>query len=117
VKIHSQGKFNVMKKYLRKLTLFAGVSAILIGFSGCFTTGYVTTEPAYVQYSRPAQPSTSHIWVGDGWGYNRSSRAYVQKNGYWKKPIVKSRTYQSGQWKSTPKGHSWKSGKWQKNHR
>jgi hypothetical protein len=98
---------------LKQIAYVTGLAGILFCFNGCFSTGYVTTEPVYVQHSRPAQPSTLHVWIDGDWGWNRSNKNYVQRNGYWKKPS-QNKTYVTGSWKVTPKGHAWSKGHWKK---
>ena len=101
---------------MKKLVFLISMAGILLLINSCSTTGYVASEPAYVEYSRPAPPSNLHVWIDGDWEYNRSSRIYVQKNGYWSKPNP-GRVYQSGHWQSTPKGKYWSKGQWKKNNR
>jgi hypothetical protein len=101
----------LMKKIIY-ITSLAGLG--LLG-NAC-TTGYVATEPAYVEYTRPPRPSTNHIWVDDNYEYSRQNHAYVQKNGYWKKPGNNS-AYIPGHWQSSPRGQYWVQGHWQRNRR
>ena len=90
-----------------------GVGSLLL--NSCFA-GYVASEPAYVEYSRPAPPSNQHIWINGDYEWNNSSRVYVQRNGYWDHPRP-GQSYQSGHWQSSPKGKSWSKGHWQKDER
>lgn len=98
---------------LRKYLVIASFAGMGLLATGC-ATGYVKTEPTYVEYSRPVKPSHQHIWVGDNYTYNRRTGVYVQKNGYWQKP-VRNRTYNQGYWQSGPRGHYWAKGKWHRN--
>jgi hypothetical protein len=100
-------------RHLKQMVYVTGLAGLLFCFNGCFSTGYVTTEPVYVQHSRPAQPSTLHVWVDGDWGWSRPNKNYVQRDGYWTRP-AQGRTYVSGSWKATPKGHSWSKGHWRK---
>jgi len=97
---------------MKKLVYLAVLASITIGFSGCYTSGYVTTRPVYIERPRPPQPSTLHVWVNRDWGWSPPRQVYVQRNGYWKKPVL-GRSYVAGQWKESPKGQSWSKGKWQ----
>ena len=97
---------------LKKIIILTSLAGIGLFFNAC-TAGYVATEPTYVEYSRPQQPSTYHVWIDGDWVYNRQTHAYVQHNGSWQRP-VQGRSYQSGHWQSTPKGHQWSQGHWQK---
>ncbi len=98
---------------LKKIIFLASLAGISVGLTGCFSSGYIQSEPSYVQHSRPPQPSSLHVWVDGNWGWNPVSHVYVQKDGYWQKPFG-NRTYQAGHWQQSAKGKSWKSGKWQK---
>jgi len=101
---------------MKKFILLISLAGMIVLLNSCSTTGYVTTEPAYVEYSRPAPPSNLHIWIDGDWQYNNQRHQYVQKNGYWSKP-VEGRSYQPGRWESSPKGKSWSKGQWKKNER
>lgn len=98
---------------MKKLFYLAGLAVVLLVLNGCSATGYVASEPAYVEYSRPARPSSLHVWVDGDWVYNRQTRLYVQNNGYWHRPN-RGRVYVSGSWQTTPQGHRWQSGHWQR---
>lgn len=95
-----------------KIILTASLVAIGLFFNAC-TAGYVATEPSYVEYSRPVQPSSMHIWIDGDWSYRSQSHSYVQGNGHWSKPVQGS-TYIKGSWQSTPKGHQYSKGYWEK---
>lgn len=106
---------SVVGKYLRKfiyLTCLAGIGTL---FTGCMG-GYIASEPAYVQYERPARPSNVHIWIDGDWGWNSQSHVYVQKAGYWEKPR-QGQMYVAGSWQTNSKGKSWSKGHWQKDNR
>jgi hypothetical protein len=101
--------------YLKKIICLTGLACLLgIGlfFNGCMA-GYVATEPSYMQYDRPPQPSNLYVWIDGDWAWNNQSHVYVQKNGYWTKPR-QNQTYVSGHWQASPKGKSWVRGHWQK---
>lgn len=100
-------------KNLKKIVIIGSLAGMGLLVNGC-ATGYVNTEPAYVEYNRPAQPSTHHVWVNGDYAYNHRSHVYVQRNGYWHKPYNNS-TYVQGHWQSTPRGHYWVNGKWHRN--
>lgn len=112
------GKFihNVKHYTMKRIIFLISLAGVLLLLNACSTTGYVTTEPAYVEYTRPERPSNLHIWIDGDWQYNNQTHVYVQKNGYWSKPS-QGRTYQSGHWQSNPKGKSWSKGHWKKNNR
>ncbi len=101
---------------MRKIFYITSLAGIAICFGSCTATGYVATEPSYVEYSRPPQPSSVHIWVGNDWVYSQQNHIYVQKPGYWEKPSH-NRTYVSGYWQSSPQGQHWVPGHYQRNHR
>jgi len=101
---------------MKKLILLISLAGIMVLLNSCDTTGYVASEPAYVEYSRPAAPSNLHVWIDGDWEYNNHSHVYVQRNGYWSRPS-QGRVYQTGHWQSSPKGKSWSKGYWKKNGR
>jgi len=101
---------------MKRIIFLISLAGVLLLLNACSTTGYVTTEPAYVEYTRPERPSNLHIWIDGDWQYNNQTHVYVQKNGYWSKPS-QGRTYETGHWQSTPKGKSWSKGHWKKNNR
>ena len=102
-------------KRLKKIIYITSLAGIGLLLNSCFA-GYVTTEPVYVEYARPARPSNVHIWINGDWAYNYHTHAYVQKTGYWVMP-GQGRTYVSGQWQTTPRGKHWAPGRWQKQSR
>ena len=89
-------------KVFKKLVYLTSLAGIVLFLNSC-AAGYVATEPTYVEYSRPQRPSDLHVWIDGDWVFNRSTRVYVQKNGYWEQPR-QNQTYVSGQWQTTPKG-------------
>jgi len=100
-----------INKYLKGLIYLTFVTGIALLFNSCMG-GYVAIEPAYMEYSRPQQPSNVAIWIEGDWTWNSRTHVYVQNRGYWTNPR-QGRTYQSGYWKSTPRGKSWSKGYWQ----
>ena len=98
---------------MKKLIFLSFLAGILISLNSCTATGYVATEPVYVEYSRPARPSELHIWIDGEWQYDRSHQAYVQKKGYWKKPN-EGRDFIKGHWLETSRGRTWVPGQWKK---
>jgi len=99
---------------MKKLIFLFSLAGLLMILNSCTTTGYVASEPAYVEYARPAPPSNMHIWIDGDWIYNRNTHVYMRKNGYWQRP-GNGRTYVSGHWQVGPRGHSWAPGHWQRN--
>jgi hypothetical protein len=101
-----------VRKYMKMFFFISSMAGIGLFLNSCME-GYVATQPTYVEYSRPQRPSELHVWVDGDWAYNRSTRVYVQKNGYWQQPR-QNRTYVSGHWQSSPRGHYWVSGRYQR---
>lgn len=99
-------------KHIRKVIFIGSLAGIGLFLNSCMA-GYVATEPAYSEYSRPQRPSELHVWIDGDWVYNRSTRVYVQRSGYWQQPR-QGRVYVSGQWQSTPRGKYWSRGHWKK---
>jgi len=98
---------------MKKLIYLVSLAGILLIMSGCTATGYVSDEPAYIEYSRPERPSNMHVWIDGDWIYNRQNHNYVQGRGSWQVPR-QGRTYVRGNWQKTAQGHHWQSGHWQK---
>lgn len=96
--------------HLRKLFYVVGLVGAGLFLNGCMS-GYVESEPAYVQYNRPPQPSNVHLWIDGDWYWNNQQRTYVQHNGYWETPR-QGRTYVSGSWQTNSRGTYWKKGQW-----
>ena len=103
-----------IRRNLRKIIAITSIAGIAICFSACTATGYVATEPTYVEHTRPPQPSNLHVWINGDWVYSSQNHVYVQNNGYWAKPNH-NRTYIDGYWKSSPQGKYWVSGHYQRN--
>ena len=99
---------------LRKIFYISGFVGLGLCLNSCTSTGYVSTEPSYVEYNRPPQPSSTHIWINGDWSYNQRNHIYVQKNGYWEKPNPR-RTHVAGHWESGPQGKYWVSGHYVRN--
>ena len=97
---------------MKKFILIISFAVAAISLNSCLV-GYVATEPAYVEYSRPVQPNSTYIWIDGDWGWNSQTQVYVQKTGYWEKPRP-NQTYRAGHWNQTPKGRSWSNGGWEK---
>lgn len=97
---------------MKKIVLMIGLAVAVISLNSCLM-GYVASEPAYVEYSRPVQPQSTYIWIDGDWGWNSQRQIYVQKSGYWEKPRP-NQTYRAGSWQQTSKGKTWSKGSWQK---
>jgi hypothetical protein len=102
-------------KQLKKLVYITSLAAMGLFFNGCMA-GFVTTEPSYVEYSRPPRPNNLSIWIDGDWGWNSQTHVYVQKAGYWERPR-QNQTFVSGHWQTTPRGRTWAKGHWQKRSR
>lgn len=98
---------------MKKLYFLAVLAVSLLMMSSCTTQGYVTSEPTYTEYARPERPSSLYVWIDGDWVYNRQTKVYVRKNGYWQRPS-RGRTYVSGTWQSSPQGLYWQTGHWQR---
>ena len=99
-------------KNLKKIVYISSLAAIGLFFNGC-VGGYVATEPTYVEYSRPPQPSNLHIWIDGDWAWNNQTHVYVQRAGYWEKPR-QGQNFVAGHWNTTPRGRNWTKGHWQR---
>lgn len=101
--------------HVKKIILFSSLAGIGLFFYAC-APSYVASQPAYVEYARPSQPSSLHVWIDGDWKYSRQTHSYERRNGYWEKPN-QGRTYVSGHWQSTPRGQYWVEGHWQRQDR
>ena len=97
---------------MKKFILIIGFAVAVISLNSCLM-GYVASEPAYVEYSRPVRPNTTSIWIDGDWNWNIQTHTYVQQRGYWDSPRP-NQTYRQGSWQQTPKGKSWSKGGWQR---
>lgn len=75
------------------------------------TTGNVPVKPRYTEVPNPRKPSKNHVWVDGSWTWDKRTRTYVRRDGYWISPNGK-RAYVQGYWKDTHRGHKWVAGKW-----
>jgi hypothetical protein len=103
-------------RQMRKIFFIASIAGIGLSINACTSTGYVETEPSYVEYNRPPQPSTIYIWRNGDWKYNQQNRVYVQKSGYWEKPSHR-RTHVAGHWESNTRGSYWVPSYYERNRR
>lgn len=97
---------------MKKIILIGILAVVAVSLNSCLM-GYVASEPAYVEYSRPARPNSTYIWIDGDYSWNVQSHSYVQRNGYWERPRP-NQTYRAGSWQQTPKGKTWSKGRWQK---
>jgi hypothetical protein len=91
---------------MKKLVYLIILAGIGFFFNGC-ATSYVT----YQEFARPARPSNAHVWINGDWVFDKQANSYVQKTGYWERP-VNDRKFVPGHWQSTPRGHHWEPGYW-----
>jgi len=116
--VMNANKTDVSMKIGKNLKMFIyliSLAGIGLLFNACMS-GYVATEPSYVEYDRPPRPNNLSIWIDGDYGWNNRTHGYVQKAGYWGQPRQGS-TYVAGNWKTTPKGKTWTKGSWQKQNR
>lgn len=97
---------------LKKFIYISGLAGIGFLATNC-STGYVASEPVYIESARPERPSNLHVWIDGDWVYSRHNHAYVKHNGYWQKSS-QNRTYVAGHWESTPRGNYWAPGRWER---
>jgi hypothetical protein len=99
-------------RHIKKVIYIASLAGMGLFLNSCLG-GYIATEPAYVEYSRPPRPTQTHIWIDGDWAWNNQTHVYVQRAGYWERPR-QNQTYVTGHWQTTSKGKSWAPGRWQK---
>ena len=103
-------------RHLRILLYAASLATVCLTINACKSKSYVETEPTYVEYNRPPQPSTRYIWINGDWQYNPQNHVYVQKSGYWAKSSPR-RTHFTGHWETSPQGSYWVSSHYERNRR
>lgn len=106
-------KKTIQYKFMKNSILFFAFIIISFCFNSCVETGYIQSEPTYVEVGRPPQPSYAHIWISGDWVWQRQTQTYRRNNGYWAMPKP-GRTFAPGHWESKPKGKRWIPGKWHK---
>ncbi len=106
------GVIGRISRNLKGIIYFTCLTGIGLFLNSC-VGGYVATEPAYVEYSRPARPSSLYVWIDGDYAWNNQTHVYVQRAGYWEKPRP-NQTYVSGHWQASAKGKTWAPGRWQK---
>jgi hypothetical protein len=110
--IHDSGAYARVGKYMKIFSYLVLLMGIGIVFNSCMG-GYIASEPSYVEYARPQQPSINHIWIDGDWNWNNQTHVYVQRAGYWSAPRP-GRSYVAGSWRTTQRGKTWSKGYWQK---
>ena len=95
---------------MRKLICITLLLGIAIFFNAC-SPGYVSEEPTYREFVRPARPGDNYIWRDNEWVYRRRTNVYVQRDGQWVTPN-RGRTYVQGHWSKNRRGHYWVPGRW-----
>jgi hypothetical protein len=108
--VQETGVFDRVGKYIKIFSYLLLLIGIGIIFNSCIG-GYVASEPSYVVYARPPQPSTIYFWVDGDWSWNNQTHLYIQKAGYWEKPR-QGQTFHEGYWQSNQHGKSWSKGHW-----
>jgi hypothetical protein len=102
--------FNFLIKLYKMKTIFSILFLVILFFSAC-KPAVIASKPVYVEVARPLSPSSNHIWVDGDWIWNRRTRSYTYKNGYWMMPN-NGNTHIAGYWKTTRRGHYWVPGRW-----
>jgi hypothetical protein len=95
---------------MKKLRLISIFFAASFGIISC-GPAYVGVAPANTVIVRPASPNVRYVWRDGDWRYNRNTRKYVYRNGYWAAPR-RNGIYQPGYWRNTPRGTYWVPGRW-----
>ena len=98
---------------MKKSVYLGAILAITISLASC-GPAYLSVEPSYVEYARPARPSASYIWIDGDWTYSRQSQSYNHGRGRWEQPRS-GQSYKEGYWKQDKHGKKWEKGRWKKN--
>jgi hypothetical protein len=112
LKTSETGVITKISRNFKKVIYITSLAGMGLFLNSC-VAGYIGTEPSYVEFSRPARPSTLHVWIDGDWAWNNQTHVYVQKTGHWQKPY-QGQTYFPGYWQTGPKGKSWAPGHWQR---
>lgn len=91
--------------------LSVGAFASIAVLSSCISDS-VATRPADPVVVVPASPGPNYVWVDGSWRYNRPSRAYAYRDGYWVVPARPGRTWVAGHWVQTRRGWRYREGHW-----
>lgn len=103
-------------KHLKKFIYITSLAGMGLFINACTATGYVASEPTYVENVRPARPSDLHVWIDGDWIWSNQTHVYVQSAGYWETPRP-GRTYVTGHWQATSRGNHWVRGYWHRHNR
>ena len=95
---------------MKKTFFLLSMITVLSCFSSC-SAGYVSEEPTYVEISRPARPSESHIWIEGDWIWNSRKQNYERNNSYWSLR-KRDKNYNKGYWRKGRNGYRWIPGNW-----
>ncbi|NWJ49996.1 MAG: hypothetical protein HXX14_03940 [Bacteroidetes bacterium] len=116
--IHSTkvGSITIVGKQLKKFIYIISLAGIGLFVNACTATGYVASEPTYVENERPARPSDLHVWIDGDWIWSNQTHVYVQRAGFWDRPRP-GRIYVTGHWQATSRGNRWIKGYWQHQNR
>ena len=105
-----------VSKNLRRVVYIAGLTGMGLFINACTSTGYIETEPVYVENTRPPRPSDLHVWIDGDWVWSRQTNGYIRQDGYWERPN-EGRVYITGRWEVSPRGKYWAKGHWQRRSR
>jgi hypothetical protein len=100
-------------KHLKKFIYITSLAGIGLFVNACTATGYVASEPTYVENVRPARPSDLHVWIDGDWIWSNQTHVYVQRAGFWDRPR-EGRVFVKGYWQASSHGSRWVKGSWQR---
>ncbi len=60
---------------------------------------------------RPPIPSPRHIWIEEGWRWNKRQQQYIWVEGHWAEPRA-GKVWIEGHWMDGPRGSKWIPGHW-----
>jgi hypothetical protein len=106
------GVIRRVRRNLKSIIYITSLVGIGLFLNSC-VGGFVATEPAYVEFSRPVRPSALYVWIDGDYAWNNQTHLYVQRAGYWEKPRP-NQVFVAGHWQSSSKGKTWAPGHWQK---
>lgn len=94
---------------MKKSITFIVSVAFLFIISSC-SSGYVDSEPTYVEVARPSSPGPNYVWINGDWQWRNNT--YQHQNGYWDKPR-NGKKYTQGHWEKGKRGNHWNNGRWE----
>ena len=95
-------------------TLLLSTAFAALALSGCYSSSgyyYAPGPPPPPRIEAYGAVRPGHLWVDGYWGY-RPSGGYYWTNGFWGRPPHRNARWERGNWQQTPRGWSYRPGRW-----